>query len=48
MSEADGIATLTVRVSGALLTEISTEFSTSPGTAIGELVDATEVTKSRK
>ena len=40
VSEAVGTATLTVRViSGTLQTQVSTVFSTSPGTAVGKLVD---------
>lgn len=40
LSETDGIATLTVRViSGTIQTQVSTDFSTISGTAIGKLVD---------
>ena len=44
VSEAAGTATLTVRViSGRLQTQVSTVFSTSPGTAVGKLVDNLEL-----
>ena len=40
VSEADGTATLTVKViSGTLQTQVSADFSTSPDTALGKLVD---------
>ena len=40
VSEAAGTARLTVRViSGTLQSQVSTVFSTSPGTAVGKLVD---------
>ena len=40
VSEGAGTATLTVRVIiGTLQTQVSTVFSTSPGTAVGKLAD---------